>query len=98
MIFGNIHNEMIETQIQTFPVAVRHAIRFLMANDMNAYAPGKYEITPGGIPMILQVIDQSTAPRETLRPEIHRKNIDLQFLASIPTTGTESWTRISWTR
>ena len=32
--------------------------------------------------MILQVIDQSTAPRENLRPEIHRKNIDLQFLAS----------------
>ena len=82
MIFGNIHNEMIETQIQTFPVPVRHAIRFLMANDMNAYEAGKYEITPGGIPMILQVIDQSTAPRENLRPEIHRKNIDLQFLAS----------------
>ena len=32
--------------------------------------------------MILQVIDQETAPREALRPEIHRRNIDLQFLAS----------------
>ena len=82
MIFGNIHNEMIETQLLTFPEAMRHAVRFLMTNDMNAYEAGKYEIAPGGIPMILQVIDQSTAPREELRPEIHRKNIDLQFLAS----------------
>ena len=82
MIFGNISNEMIETQIKTFPVPVQHAVRFLMEHDMNAYETGKYDIAPGGIPMILQVIDQETAPRDTLRPEIHRKNIDLQFLAS----------------
>lgn len=82
MIFGNIHNEMIETQIKTFPVPVQHAVRFLMEHDMNAYEPGRYDIAPGGIPMILQVIDQETAPREALRPEIHRRNIDLQFLAS----------------
>lgn len=82
MICGNIYNEMIETQLKTFPAAVQHAVRFLMTNDMNAYEAGKYDIAPGGIPMILQVIDQSTAPREMLRPEIHRKNIDLQFLAS----------------
>lgn len=31
--------------------------------------------------MVLQVLDLTTAPRETLRPEIHRKNIDVQFLA-----------------
>lgn len=32
--------------------------------------------------MILQVIDQSTGPRENLRPECHRKYIDVQFLAA----------------
>ena len=28
------------------------------------------------------VLDLTTSPRETLRPEIHRKNIDVQFLAA----------------
>ena len=35
-----------------------------------------------GVPVILQVLDLTTAARETLRPEIHRKNIDVQFLAA----------------
>ncbi len=82
MVYGNIYNEMIETQLVTFPTAVQYAVRFLMENDMNSYEAGKYDIAPGGIPMILQVIDMMTAKREELRPEIHRVNIDLQFLAS----------------
>ncbi len=82
MVYGNIYNEMIEVQIKTFPKAVQYAIRFLMEHDMNSFEAGRYDICPGDIPMILQVIDMKTAPRETLRPEIHRKNIDLQFLAS----------------
>ena len=31
--------------------------------------------------MILQVLDLTTQKRETLRPEVHRKYIDVQFLA-----------------
>ena len=36
------------------------------------------------------VIDQDTAPRATLRPEVHRKYVDVQFLAA---GGPE---RIGW--
>lgn len=32
--------------------------------------------------MILQVLDLTTAPRNTLRPEVHRVYIDVHFLAS----------------
>ena len=32
--------------------------------------------------MVLQVLDLTTSPRQTLRPEIHRRNIDVQFLAA----------------
>ena len=40
--------------------------------------------------MILQVLDQTTAPRASLRPEVHRKYVDVQFLAA---GGPE---RIGW--
>lgn len=82
MIYGNVHNDMIEQQIATLPRVLQSAIRFLKDTDLAAHAPGKFDIELDKIPMILQVLDLSTAPRETLRPEIHRKNIDVQFLAA----------------
>ena len=35
-----------------------------------------------GEKLILQVLDLKTSPREALRPEIHIRNVDVQFLAS----------------
>lgn len=63
-------------------------MQFLKDNDLAAHEPGKFELD--GDKMILQVIDQSTGPRENLRPECHRKYIDVQFLAA---GGPE---RIGW--
>lgn len=82
MLYGNVNNEFFEQQLKMVPKALAEALKFLKTGNLAAHAPGKFDIAPGGIPMILQVIDQSTAPRETLRPEIHRKNIDVQFLAA----------------
>ncbi len=82
MIYGNVHNAMVEKQIAVLPKALQSAIRFLKDTDLAAHEPGKFEMELDGVPMILQVLDLTTAPRETLRPEIHRKNIDVQFLAA----------------
>lgn len=82
MIYGNVHNAMVEKQIAVLPKALQSAIRFLKDTDFAAHEPGKFEMELDGVPMILQVLDLTTAPRETLRPEIHRKNIDVQFLAA----------------
>jgi YhcH/YjgK/YiaL family protein len=82
MFYGNVNNEMFEQQVAVLPAALQSAIRFLKETDLAAHEPGKFDIELGGVPMILQVLDQTTAPRENLRPEIHRKNIDVQFLAA----------------
>lgn len=82
MIYGNLYNNQFEKQLAVLPVPLQNALRFLKENDMAAHEPGKFDIELGGVPMILQVLDLQTAPRETLRPEIHRKNIDVQLLAA----------------
>lgn len=82
MIYGNVNNEMIQQQIAVLPAPLQSAIRFLKDTDLASHDPGRFDIELDGVPMILQVLDLSTAPRETLRPEIHRKNIDVQFLAA----------------
>ena len=82
MIYGNVNNAMIDQQIAVLPAPLQNAIRFLKDTDLAAHEPGRFDLELGGVPMILQVLDLATAPRESLRPEIHRKNIDVQFLAA----------------
>ena len=82
MIYGNVNNKMIEQQIAVLPAPLQSAIRFLRDTDLASHDPGKFDLELDGVPMIQQVLDLATAPRETLRPEIHRKNIDVQFLAA----------------
>ncbi|MDO5401860.1 MAG: YhcH/YjgK/YiaL family protein [Eubacteriales bacterium] len=82
MIYGNIYNEFFEHQKAILPAPLRAALTFLKENDMASHAPGKFNIELDGIPMILQVLDLTTAPRNELRPEIHRKYVDVQLLAS----------------
>lgn len=82
MIYGNVNNAMFDQQIAVLPKALQSAIRFLKDTDLAAHEPGKFDLELDGVPVILQVLDLTTAPRENLRPEIHRKNIDVQFLAS----------------
>ena len=82
MIYGNVNNEFFEQQVAVLPKPLQSALRFLKNTDLANHEPGKFDIDLDGVPAILQVLDLSTAPRETLRPEIHRKNIDVQFLAA----------------
>ena len=81
MIFGNIQNSMLETELALLPKPLRDAICFLRDHDMAAHEPGVFEIDLSGVSSVLQVLDLTTTPREHLRPEVHRKNIDVQFLA-----------------
>lgn len=82
MFYGNVNHAMFEQQVAVLPKALQSAVRFLKETDLAAHEPGKFEMELDGVPVILQVLDLTTAPRETLRPEIHRENIDVQFLAA----------------
>ena len=82
MICGNVRNEFCEQQAALLPAPLCAALHYLRDNDLASHEPGRFEIEIAGVPMILQVLDLSTAPRDSLRPEIHRKYIDVQFLAA----------------
>ena len=61
MISGNIHEK---SNLAVLPEPLQRAVQFLKDNDLAAHEPGKFELD--GDKMILQVIDQSTGPRENL--------------------------------
>lgn len=82
MIYGNIKSPMLDLQLELLPKPLADAICFLKDHDMAAHEPGVFPIELNGLAVILQVLDLKTARREDLRPEIHRKNIDVQFLAA----------------
>ena len=82
MVFGNLNNEFFEQQKKTLPAPIRAALTYLQNNDMTAHETGRFELELEGVPCILQVMDMQTSLRENLRPEIHRKYIDVQLLAS----------------
>lgn len=66
--------------LSVYPAALRRAIQCLKEMPLPTHEPGRFELD--GDKLILQVIDQNTAPRENQRPEVHRKYIDVQFLAA----------------
>ncbi len=76
MIFGNVKSK---EDCSSYPKAIQKAIQYLRETDLVNMEPGKYELD--GDNMILQVIDAQTGAREIMRPEVHRKYIDVQFLA-----------------
>lgn len=80
MLYGNVNNEFFDTQLKLLPAPLAEALRFLKTNDLKSYKPGKFEIMLADINMIVQILDIETQNREALRPEIHRKFIDVQFL------------------
>ncbi len=84
MIYGNINNEFFERQAAILAKPINLALHYLKDHqeELVTHETGKFPMELGGVPMILQVIDQDTAPREQIRPEIHRKYIDVQFLAA----------------
>lgn len=82
MLYGNIYNEFFATQLKLLPQPLSSALRFLKDTDLTNHETGKFDITLDDTNMILQVLDLETKSRDMLRPEIHRKFIDVQFLCS----------------
>ena len=63
-----------------FPSAIQRALAFLRTTDFSQLPVGEIEIE--GRNIYAQVIDLTTRPREENRPEVHRRYIDIQYLAS----------------
>ena len=59
---------------------IRYAVGYLKRTDLMSFAPGTYDLDRPGFKM--QVIDMETDETEKNPLESHKKNIDLQFLAS----------------
>jgi YhcH/YjgK/YiaL family protein len=77
MIFSSIYAQ---EDCSKYPVAIQRAIQYLKENDFNQMEPGIYEIE--GKKMYAQVFDAEPKAKEELRPEVHEKYIDVQFIAS----------------
>ena len=61
------------------PAAIEKALDFLRTIDFNALEPGVVEID--GKNIYAQIIDLTTREAVENRPEVHRRYIDIQFLA-----------------
>lgn len=79
MISGSIYEK---SDLTLLPAPLRRAVEYLKehAAELAARETGRFELD--GENMILQVLDVTTAPRESIRPEVHRKYVDVQFLAA----------------
>ncbi len=82
MFYGNINSEFFEEQAAVLPGPLKEALHYLKGMDLAGHETGAFPIEIGGVPMILQVMDLETSPRDTHDPEIHRKYIDLQLFVS----------------
>ncbi|MDD4849834.1 MAG: YhcH/YjgK/YiaL family protein [Gemmiger sp.] len=77
MISGNIYEK---SDLSLLPAPLRRAVELLRTTDFANHEPGRFVLEEDRL--ILQVLDLTTAPRATLRPEVHKKYIDVQFLAA----------------
>jgi YhcH/YjgK/YiaL family protein len=76
MIFGHIAN----TSPEHYPAPVAHAIAYLQGTDFSTLPAGRYQDPATGY--VVQVLDLHTQQPGDLRPEVHRQNVDVQFLVS----------------
>jgi YhcH/YjgK/YiaL family protein len=77
MIFSSIYSK---DDCLKYPVAIQKAIQYLKDHDFNKMETGVYEID--GKRMYAQVFDAAPKPLEELRPEVHEKYVDVQFIVS----------------
>lgn len=76
MIFGHIDN----ASPCALPPAIERALDFLRTTDFSVLSPGEIEIQ--GRDIYAQVLDLTTRTATENRPEVHRRYLDIQFLAS----------------
>lgn len=77
MIFSSIYAR---DHAGKYPKAIQTALEYLRTHDFISMETGVYEIQ--GKEIYAQVMDAQTGPADTKRPEVHKKYIDVQFLAS----------------
>ena len=76
MIYGNLNND---NDLMLFlPGALKRGISFLKEMDLLNCEAGEYEIQ--GRDIYANIIDTQTKQKECIRPEVHRKYIDIQCL------------------
>ncbi|PKA29780.1 YhcH/YjgK/YiaL family protein [Cedecea lapagei] len=75
MIFGHIS----QPNPCRLPQAIERALAFLRTTDFTTLEPGVVEID--GRAIFAQVLDLATRPHHENRPEVHRRYLDIQFLA-----------------
>ncbi|MFK3663489.1 YhcH/YjgK/YiaL family protein [Scandinavium sp. NPDC088450] len=75
MIFGHISRP----NPCPLPAAIEKALDFLRTTDFSALEPGVVEIE--GKKIYAQILDLHTRPIAENRPEVHRRYLDIQFLA-----------------
>lgn len=75
MIFGHIS----QPNPCRLPQAIERALAFLRTTDFTTLEPGVVEID--GRTIFAQVLDLTTRPHQENRPEVHRRYLDIQFLA-----------------
>lgn len=76
MIYGNLNND---SDLMLFlPDALKKGILFLKETDLLNYEAGIYEIQ--GMDIYANIIDTQTKPKDCIKPEVHRKYIDIQYL------------------
>ncbi|WP_297207138.1 YhcH/YjgK/YiaL family protein [uncultured Pluralibacter sp.] len=75
MIFGHIS----QPNPCTLPAAIERALAFLRTTDFQTLQPGVVEIE--GKNIFAQIIDLTTGDIKVNRPEVHRRYLDIQFLA-----------------
>lgn len=76
MIFGNVKD--LESSFAWLPKPLKIAVEHLKTTDFEALPAGNYELQ--GKDVVVQVIDMTTRPMADTHPEVHRQNIDVQFL------------------
>ncbi|CAM6851894.1 YhcH/YjgK/YiaL family protein [Klebsiella michiganensis] len=76
MIFGHIA----QPNPCHLPDAIEKALHFLRTTDFRTYESGVVEID--GKNIYAQIIDLTTRDAAENRPEVHRRYLDIQFLAS----------------
>lgn len=75
MIFGHISNP----NPCAFPKAIEKALNFLRSTDFSKLGTGVIEIE--GRDIYAQSLDLTTQHKTENRPEVHRRYLDIQFLA-----------------
>jgi YhcH/YjgK/YiaL family protein len=77
MIFSSIESN---DTFAAYPEVIREVIEYLKRHDFVNAEPGTYEIQ--GNDIYAQVFDARTGRTEDIKPESHRRYLDIQFLAA----------------